>query len=316
MALELDDLIKGQSKKETDTLGDEINTVAVIGQGNVGRSLTWAIASAGIGVTCIEKNKESALLAEKKLEKELELSVKHWKLTSGEKRSILSRAYFTSDFTKTVDADLIIETVTENLKLKQEIFKKLEDIVLDDVVFATNSSALSITELASELKRPENFIGIHILSPVKKIPIFEVVRGVKTSDNTYEKIKSFAKLINKKIIEIKESPGYVTTRVIMPMLNEAMYVLMEGVTNGMNIDATVKYGYDINEGPLTLADRIGLDKVLRILEILFLESGEQKYRPCPILKRLVRAGYYGKKTNKGFFIYDEKGNIIEENNIF
>ncbi|MEA3501113.1 MAG: 3-hydroxyacyl-CoA dehydrogenase NAD-binding domain-containing protein [Candidatus Marinimicrobia bacterium] len=315
MALELDKLINKKSKKNNDNLSDEINTVAIIGQGNVGRSLTWAVAGNGIGVTCIEKDKESAIKAEKILEHELDLAINHWRLTAGEKRSILSRAYFTSDLTKSVDADLIIETVTENFELKKNIFKKLDDIVLDDVIYATNSSALSITELAAELKRPENFIGIHLLSPVLKVPIFEVIRGMKTSDQTFNKIKSFAKSLNKKIIEIKESPGFVTTRVIMPMLNEAMYVLMEGVTNGINIDKTVKFGYDMNEGPLTIADRIGLDKVLRILEILFKESGEQKYRPCPILKRLVRAGYLGKKTNKGFFIYDKKGNIIGENDV-
>jgi len=313
MALELEKLIKNKSNKKSATVSDEINTIAIIGQGNVGRSLTWAVTSHGIGVTCIEKDKESAILAEKKLVNELDLAIKHWRLTSGEKRSILSRAFYTSDLTKSADADLIIETITENFELKRDIFKKLDDIVLDDIIFATNSSALSITQLASGLKRPENFIGIHLLTPVPKVPIFEVIKGVKTSDKTFNKITSFAKILNKEIIEIKESPGFVTTRVIMPMLNEAMYVLMEGVTNGENIDTTVKLGYDMNEGPLALADRIGLDKVLRILEILFIESGEQKYRPCPILKRLVRAGYLGIKTNKGFFIYDDKGKKIKEN---
>ena len=313
MALELEKLIKNKSNKKSATVSDEINTIAIIGQGNVGRSLTWAVTSHGIGVTCIEKDKESAILAEKKLVNELDLAIKHWKLTAGEKRSILSRAFYTSDLTKSADADLIIETITENFELKRDIFKKLDDIVLDDIIFATNSSALSITQLASGLKRPENFIGIHLLTPVPKVPIFEVIRGVKTSDKTFNKITSFAKILNKEIIEIKESPGFVTTRVIMPMLNEAMYVLMEGVTTGENIDITVKLGYDMNEGPLALADRIGLDKVLRILEILFIESGEQKYRPCPILKRLVRAGYLGIKTNKGFFIYDDKGKKIKEN---
>ena len=313
MALELEKLIKNKSNKKSATVSDEINTIAIIGQGNVGRSLTWAVTSHGIGVTCIEKDKESAILTEKKLENELDLAIKHWRLTAGEKRSILSRAFYTSDLTKSADADLIIETITENFELKRDIFKKLDDIVLDDIIFATNSSALSITQLASGLKRPENFIGIHFLTPVPKVPIFEVIKGVKTSDKTFNKITSFAKILNKKIIEIKESPGFVTTRVIMPMLNEAMYVLMEGVTTGKNIDTTVKLGYDMNEGPLALADRIGLDKVLRILEILFIESGEQKYRPCPILKRLVRAGYLGRKTNKGFFIYDDKGKKIKEN---
>jgi len=313
MALELEKLIKNKSNKKSATVSDEINTIAIIGQGNVGRSLTWAVASHGIGVTCIEKDKESAILTEKKLKNELDLAIKHWRLTAGEKRSILSRAFYTNDLTKSADADLIIETITENFELKRDIFKKLDDIVLDDIIFATNSSALSITQLASGLKRPENFIGIHLLTPVPKVPIFEVIRGVKTSDKTFNKITSFAKILNKEIIEIKESPGFVTTRVIMPMLNEAMYVLMEGVTTGENIDITVKLGYDMNEGPLALADRIGLDKVLRILEILFIESGEQKYRPCPILKRLVRAGYLGIKTNKGFFIYDDKGKKIKEN---
>ena len=313
MALELEKLIKNKSNKKNATVSDEINTIAIIGQGNVGRSLTWTVTSHGIGVTCIEKDKESAILTEKKLKNELDLAIKHWRLTAGEKRSILSRAFYTNDLTKSADADLIIETITENFELKRDIFKKLDDIVLDDIIFATNSSALSITQLASGLKRPENFIGIHLLTPVPKVPIFEVIRGVKTSDKTFNKITSFAKILNKEIIEIKESPGFVTTRVIMPMLNEAMYVLMEGVTNGENIDTTVKLGYDMNEGPLALADRIGLDKVLRILEILFIESGEQKYRPCPILKRLVRAGYLGIKTNKGFFIYDDKGKKIKEN---
>jgi 3-hydroxybutyryl-CoA dehydrogenase len=186
---------------------------------------------------------------------------------------------------------------------KQNLFKKIDEICDKETIFVTNTSALSITEIAEVTQRPERVIGMHFLNPVPKIPLVEIVRALKTSDETFNIINEFSDTLDKTAVEVFEYPGYITTRVIVPMINEAMYILMEGVASAEHIDTAIRLGYNFSKGPLALADMIGLDELMAWMETLFRELGEAKYRPCPLIRKLVRAGHLGVKTGKGFFEY-------------
>jgi 3-hydroxybutyryl-CoA dehydrogenase len=203
----------------------------------------------------------------------------------------------------------VIEAVDEDFELKKSIFKKLDQICPPETIFVSNTSTLSLTKISEVTKRPDKIIGMHFLNPVPKVPLVELVRALKTSDETFKKVKAFAEQIGKTVVEVYEYPGFVTTRVILPMLNEAMHVLMEGIATAEGIDTAMKLGYNFQMGPLEMADTMGLDEVLTWMETLYRELGE-KYRPCPLLRKLVREGKLGKKTGEGFFKYDEYGRKI------
>ena len=280
-----------------------IKKVVVIGAGIMGRGISQLISSKGIDVILIERDQEGVKTGKEKLEESMDAEIERWTMTESEKKAILSRTTVTSDIESSIYGDLVIEAITENLVAKQNLFKKIDEICDKETIFVTNTSALSITEIAEVTQRPERVIGMHFLNPVPKIPLVEIVRGLKTSDETFNIINEFSETLDKTAVEVFEYPGYITTRVIVPMINEAMYILMEGVASAEHIDTAIRLGYNFSKGPLALADMIGLDELMAWMETLFRELGEAKYRPCPLIRKLVRAGHLGVKTGKGFFEY-------------
>jgi 3-hydroxybutyryl-CoA dehydrogenase len=246
----------------------------------------------------------------RQLDVNLDREIARWSMTDSDKRAVLSRIRGTVDLSDVEEYALVIEAVPDVLQVKLDLFSRLDTLVDPEAVFVTNTSVLSVTELAKGTIRPQKVIGMHFLNPVPKRPLVEVVRGLQTSTDTVEFVKKFAESIGKTVVEVYESPGYVTTRVVLPMLNEAMYALMEGVATAEGIDTAIRLGYDFVQGPLQLADQMGLDEVWSWLDAMFRETGDTKYRPCPLLRKLVRAGHHGVKTGKGFFEYDENGRMI------
>jgi len=287
--------------------------VAVVGAGVMGQGISQTVASTGTEVQLFDINEEQLAASIKSLSDEMDREIERWGMTSSEKKAVLSRIKTTSNLAEAEDFPIIIESIPEDLDLKKSLFSKLDKICPPETVFVTNTSTLSITEIGAATARPEMVIGLHFLNPVPKIPLVEIVRGLKTSDETYEKVKEFAGTLGKTPVKVFEYPGYVTTRIIVPLLNEAMHVLMEGVATASDIDNAIKLGYGFNIGPLALADKMGLDVVMDWMENLLNELSDHKYNPCPLLRKMVRAGHLGVKTGQGFFKYDNDGNrLIEE----
>ncbi len=307
--LKLEDLL-GRDNKYDKT--DRINVVTIIGAGVMGQGIAQTIAASGIEVKVIEKNQEQLAKARVDLTESLDREIKRWSLTQSEKKSILSRIEWSLNFDKIESTDLIVEAVDEDFELKKGIFKSLDAVINKDTIFVSNTSTLSLTKLAESTTRADKVIGMHFLHPVPKVPLVEIIKCLHTSNDTVEVIKSFAARIGKTPVEVYEYPGFVTTRAIVPLLNEAMYILLEGVATAKDIDTAMKLGYNFAYGPLEMADMMGLDEVLAWMETLWKTLGEPRYRACPILRKLVRERKLGKKTGEGFYKYDNNGRIILE----
>lgn len=289
-----------------------IRDLGVVGAGNSGQGIALTAAQAGINVIVREVSEEKIEEVTAEMEGALDREIERWGLTKTEKTVIMSRIRCTTAYEQLAGAPLVIEAVHDDLSLKTEVFGAVDHVVPSEAVLATNTSSLSITQLAALTKRPAKIVGMHFLTPVPKRPLVEVVRGLHTSDETVALVREFAKEIKKTAVEVFEYPGFITTRIILPMLNEAMHVVMEGISSRADVDTAMKLGYNFHQGPLELADRIGLDEVLLWMEHLFRELGDLKYRPCPLLRKMVRAGELGVKTGHGFFTYDEKDQRVEE----
>ncbi len=308
--LKLEDLLtKDQKRKGI----EQINNVAIIGAGVMGQGIAQTISAAGIDVLIIEKDEEHMKNAQKSLTESLNREIKRWAITNAEKKSILNRIKWDLSFDRINENDLIIEAVDEDFELKVSVFKKVDSKARKDIILVSNTSTLSLTKISEATNRADKIIGMHFLNPVPKVPVVELVKGLHTSNETVEKVKAFAARIGKTPVEVYEYPGYVTTRAIVPLLNEAMYILLEGVATAKDIDTAMKLGYNFSYGPLEMADMMGLDEVLAWMETLWKTLGEPRYRACPILRKLVRERKLGKKTGEGFYKYDNNGKIVSEN---
>jgi 3-hydroxybutyryl-CoA dehydrogenase len=290
---------------------DKLDKIVVFGAGTMGQGISRTIAETGTEVILCDLNKEILDKSIHLLSDALDRDIEKWGITASEKKAILARIKPNSDCCESVKhAKMVIEAIPESRDFKRELFQKLDGICPAGTIFVSNTSTLSISDLASATHRPDRVIGMHFLNPVHKIPLVEIVRGLQTSDATYKFIFEFASKLNKTPVSVNEYPGYVTTRIIVPFLNEAMHVLMEGICSADDIDTAMKLGFGFNMGPLALADLMGLDEVMSWMENLYDELGEVKYNPCPLLRKMVRAGQLGVKTGQGFFKYDHEGNRI------
>ncbi len=303
----LEDLL--QSTEENNLRKAE--KVAIIGAGVMGQGIAQTIASAGLDVKVVEKDSESIKKSQSSLEESMNREIARWGMTTSEKKAILSRIIWTTSIEKLNECDIIIEAVPENLELKREIFYKLDRIAKEDAILVSTTSTLSLDTISEVTDRKCKIMSMHFLNPVPKVPLVELVRIVETADETLKKIKRFAISIGKTPIEVYDYPGYVTTRAIIPLLNEAMHILLEGLASARDIDTAMKLGFNMQVGPLELADQMGLDEVLTWMQQLWQTLGEPRYRPCPLLRKMVRERKLGKKTGEGFFKYDNKGKIIE-----
>jgi 3-hydroxybutyryl-CoA dehydrogenase len=283
----------------------DIRTLGIVGGGQMGKSIAEKVASNGIDVIVAEISEDTAAAAQEELVANLDEELEKWGITETDKKVVLSRVRFVADLESLAETDMVIESVPEDLEAKRRVMRQLGEICPAERIFMTNTSTLSITEIAAASGRPERVAGMHFLYPVTLSPLVELIRGIETSDETMAAARDLAGLLGKEVVEVFEYPGYVVTRAMIPLLNEAMHIVMEGVSSAEDVDKAVRLGYDFKMGPLEYSDRVGLDKVLSWMEHLFRELGDMKYRPCPLLRQMVRAGHLGRKTGKGFFEYPE-----------
>ena len=280
--------------------------IAVIGAGQMGNGIAHVFAQSGFPVTMIDVSAQALDRGRSTIEKNLDRQVKKGTLDEAAKTATLSRISQSSDIGAVGDATLVIEAATENVELKYRIFGDMDRLASANAILATNTSSISITSIAARTTRPEQVIGMHFMNPVPVMQLVEVIRGLATSDATTQKTLALSKAVGKTPVEVNDFPGFVANRILLPMINEAVFALMEGVGSVEAIDTVMKLGMNHPMGPLALADFIGLDTCLAILEVLHTGLGDPKYRPCPLLRKYVAAGWLGKKTNRGFYVYHQK----------
>jgi 3-hydroxybutyryl-CoA dehydrogenase len=277
--------------------------IAVIGAGQMGNGIAHVFAQSGFDVTMIDVSAAALERGKATIASNLDRQIKKGSLQPGEKDAILGRVDTQQAVDAVKGASLIVEAATENRDLKFKIFSDIDAIVDSGAVLATNTSSISITEIAARTKRPEKVIGMHFMNPVPVMQLVEIIRGLATSDETTQRVVGLSKAVGKTPVEVQDYPGFVANRILMPMINEAIYCLMEGVGTPDAIDTVMKLGMNHPMGPLALADLIGLDTCLAILEVLHDGLGDPKYRPCPLLRKYVAAGWLGRKSKRGFYTY-------------
>ncbi|MFD2446812.1 3-hydroxybutyryl-CoA dehydrogenase [Bacillus sp. CGMCC 1.16607] len=281
-----------------------IKKVMVIGAGQMGSGIAQVCAQAGYEVILNDLKPEFVERGLSVIKKNLSRQVEKERMTAEEMNDVLERLTPSTDVTDAKDIDLVIEAAVENMDIKKKLFAQLDEIAPAGAILASNTSSLPITEIAAATKRPELVIGMHFMNPVPVMKLVEIIRGLATSDEVYQAIEDMTKTLSKVPVEVNDFPGFVSNRILMPMINEAIYTLYEGVASKEAIDEVMKLGMNHPMGPLTLADFIGLDTCLYIMETLHEGFGDTKYRPCPLLRKYVKAGWLGRKTGRGFYEYN------------
>lgn len=278
--------------------------IVVIGGGTMGLDIAQVFAKKGFDVVVRDINDDIIKASEGRLNKGLDKLVSKGKMDEAKKADILAHMTFTTDLNMAADADLVVEAAIENLDIKKSIFAELDKICKPETILATNTSSISITAIAAATKRPEKVLGMHFFNPAPAMKLVEVIRGIRTDDETFKAVYDCAAEIGKNPVEVGEAPGFVVNRILFPMINEAIIVLENGIASKEDIDAAMMYGANHKMGPLALADLVGLDICLAIMETIFTETGDSKYRPALTMKKMVRGGLLGRKTGQGFYKYD------------
>lgn len=283
----------------------DIKTIGIVGAGTMGCGIAQVAATSGYEVILHDVGKEQLDKALKTMDKSLAKLAEKGKITE-EKEKILSRIRTTTDLAGFEEADFVVEAVFENFEIKERVLTGLDKILHPEVIMTSNTSSISITRLAALTGRPSKFMGMHFMNPVPMMTLVELIKGIATSQETYDVVKGIAEKMGKVPVEANDFPGFIANRILIPMINEAAYALMEGVGTGEAIDTVMKLGMNHPMGPLALADLIGLDVCLSIMEVLYEGFKDSKYRPCPLLRKMVDAGYLGRKTGRGFYDYSSK----------
>jgi 3-hydroxybutyryl-CoA dehydrogenase len=281
----------------------DIQTIGVIGAGTMGHGIAQACATSGLKVVMVDINETAVLRGLAAVTTSLDRLVKKAKLEPDAKAEALARIQISTDYAALLPAQLVIEAATENEGLKRKILAQLDALLPPETLVATNTSSISITKLAAATTRPERFIGMHFFNPVPMMALVEIIRGLQTSDATHDAVKAMALRLGKTPITVKNAPGFVVNRILIPMINEAFFVLAEGLASAEDIDAGMKLGCNQPIGPLALADMVGLDVCLAVMQVYVDEYADSKYRPCPLLKEMVAAGWLGRKTGRGVYRY-------------
>ncbi|MEW9672535.1 3-hydroxybutyryl-CoA dehydrogenase [Ammoniphilus sp. 3BR4] len=281
----------------------EINSIMVIGSGQMGSGIAQVAAQSGIRVLLHDMTDEQVKKGLAVIHKNLSRDVEKGRMTKEDLEEIIDRISLSTSLTDAENVHLVVEAIVENLGVKQNLFRKMDEMVPTSTILASNTSSLMITELASVTSRPAQVIGMHFMNPVPKMKLVEVFRGLETTEEVSRAVHELSKRMGKIPIEINDFPGFISNRVLLPMLNEAIYCVYEGVAKPEAVDEIMKLGMNHPMGPLALADLIGLDTCLSIMEVLYEGFGDSKYRPCPLLRKYVKAGWLGRKSGRGFYIY-------------
>jgi 3-hydroxybutyryl-CoA dehydrogenase len=281
-----------------------IQSVGIIGAGTMGNGIAQACAVSGLNVVIVDINDAAVAKGLSSITSSLDRLIKKEKMTEAEKASALARIKTSTNYQDFKGSQMVIEAATENYELKIKILKQLDGIVSKDTIIASNTSSISITQMAAEVSNPQRFIGMHFFNPVPLMTLVEIIRGLQTDDQTHGLVHEMSKVLGKEPITVKNAPGFVVNRILVPMINEAFFVLAEGLATPEDIDAGMKLGCNHPIGPLALADMIGLDTCLAIMEVYFKNFSDSKYRPCPLLREMVAAGYLGRKSGKGVYSYN------------